>query len=199
MSCSNRVVLRDSRLRLDDCALSERESNNYKIDDYQHFNPALQYDHLKNDYEDFANCNQMVPTSGMGSTHPELVDVDSKLKIGSEFTMKKVLNQDLRKLGANGNPETERLMQENRLKRGNDFGDGTKRCDTLSEASTLDLQLTPMISCLRDNIQNPNNIVPIWTWGGDSTRDVLYQKAFLENQGMKFINGIPVDSCGFQK
>ena len=43
-----------------------------------------------------------------------------------------------------------------------------------------------MVKCLKDNIQNPNHVVPTWTWGGEPTRDALKQKEFLENQGFRF-------------
>ena len=51
---------------------------------------------------------------------------------------------------------------------------------------------------LKDNIQNPNHIVPTWTWGGEPTRDALKQKEFLQNQGFRFTNGIAHQACGFQ-
>ena len=87
---------------------------------------------------------------------------------------------------------------ENRMRRGNDFG--LKRCDVISEVSTLDLQMYPLVPCLARNIQNPDNIVfdpSKMVWGGAPTRDSIQQKKFLEQQGFKFTNGIAERTCGF--
>ena len=142
-----------------------------------------------------ANCNNMVVNNGYGYSDSCNIDTDSRLRNGAELTDKSTLNEQFRKCGAN-ECEDEKNMTENRMRRGNDFG--LKRCDTVSEASTLDLQFTPMVKCLKDNIQNANHIVPTWTWGGEPTRDSLKQKEFLQDQGFRFTNGVAHQACGFQ-
>jgi hypothetical protein len=194
MSCSNRNVHLDNRVGLDDCALAANERQNIKIDEYNLYNPRV--DCSDKNYMGVSECNNMVVNNGYGFTDACNVDIDSRLRNGGELTDSKVLNQKYRKCGVNGDCEDEVNMIENRLKRGNDYG--LKRCDTISEVNTLDLQFTPMIKCLKNNVQNPNHIVPTWTWGGEPTRDPLKQKEFLKSQGYQFQNGIAERACGFQ-
>ena len=193
MTCVNRNVHLDNRMGLDDCALAANEKQNNKIDQYQLYNPRA--DCNDKQFMDIAACNNMVPNNGFGNSDSCNIDTDSRLRNGAELTDKSTLNEQFRKCGAN-ECEDEKNMTENRMRRGNDFG--LKRCDTVSEASTLDLQFTPMVKCLKDNIQNANHIVPTWTWGGEPTRDSLKQKEFLQNQGFRFTNGVAHQACGFQ-
>jgi len=195
MSCENRNVHLDNRLGLDDCALAANERQNTKIDNYYLYNPRS--DCTKKEYMEVAACNNMVVNNGFGNSDACNIDMDSRLRNGGELTDKQTLNQKYRQCGANkGDCEDDVRSLENRMRRGNDFG--LKRCDTLSEASTLELQMTPMINCLKSNIQDPNHIVPTWTWGGEPTRDSLKQKEFLETQGFRFTNGVAHQACGFQ-
>jgi hypothetical protein len=196
MYCANRNVNLDNRMGLDDCALAANEKQNKMIDDYYLYNARL--DCNDKEYMNIAACNNMVPNNGFGYSDACNIDNDSRLRNGSELTDKKYLNQKFRKCGANkfDNCDDDVKSIENRMRRGNDYG--LKRCDTLSEASTLDLQFVPMVKCLKDNIQNPNHIVPTWIWGGEPTRDSLKQKEFLEDQGFRFTNGIAHQACGFQ-
>ena len=193
MTCVNRNVHLDNRMGLDDCALAANEKQNNKIDQYQLYNPRA--DCNDKQFMDIAACNNMVPNNGYGNSDSCNIDTDSRLRNGAELTDKSTLNEQFRKCGAN-ECEDEKNMTENRMRRGNDFG--LKRCDTVSEASTLDLQFTPMVPCLKNNIQNANHIVPTWTWGGEPTRDSLKQKEFLQDQGFRFTNGVAHQACGFQ-
>ena len=70
------------------------------------------------------------------------IDNDSRLRNGADITQKHVLNQKFRKCGANNGTDCEddKNSTENRMRRGNDFG--LRKCDTVSEVSTLDLHLT---------------------------------------------------------
>lgn len=195
MTCVNRNVHLDNRMGLDDCALAANERQNNRIDNYYLYNPRS--DCKDESFMEVANCNNMVVNNGYGFSDSCHIDNDSRLRNGSELTSKHTLNEKFRKCGANsGDCEDDVRSIENRMRRGNDFG--LKRCDTVSEAETLDLHLTPMISCLKKNIQNPNHIVPTWTWGGEPTRDSLKQKDFLETQGFRFTNGVAHQACGFQ-
>jgi hypothetical protein len=139
----------------------------------------------------------MIVNNGYGYTDGCNVDIDSRLRNGGELTSKNIVNQDFRKC-ANNDCDMDMKSIENRMRRGNDFG--LKRCDVISEVSTLDLQMYPLVPCLSRNIQNPDNLVfdpNKMVWGGAPTRDSLQQKKFLEQQGFKFTNGIAEKSCGF--
>jgi|TARA_B110000259_G_C13977735_1_gene387377 hypothetical protein len=194
MSCIGKNFNLDSRLGLDDCALVANEKQNIQIKDYELFNPIE--DCTDRRFDKVALCNNMVITNGYGNSDSCNIDIDSRLRNGGELTNHGILNQKFRKCQ---DCDDDKDAVENRIKRGNDFG--LKRCDVISEVSTLDLQFTPMIPCLSHNIQNaehivfnPNKIV----WGGQPTRDSLQQKKFLERQGFKFNKkGIAEQACGF--
>lgn len=193
--CENKNFFLDGRLGLDDCALAANEKQNKSIDDYYLYNPRAGCEDRK--FDTVAQCNNMVVNNGFGYTDGCNVDIDSRLRNGGELTSKNIVNQDFRKC-ANNDCDMDMKSIENRMRRGNDFG--LKRCDVISEVSTLDLQMYPLVPCLARNIQNPDNIVfdpNKMVWGGAPTRDSLQQKKFLEQQGFKFTNGIAEKSCGF--
>jgi hypothetical protein len=184
----------DARLKLDECALAANEKTNKRIDEYYQYNPIA--DCSSKEYMNIAECNNFVPNNGYGYTNGCVVDVDSRLRNGQEINTKFCVNEQYRSCDNGGDCNVNMKSLENRMKRGNNFG--MKRCDVLSEVDTLDLQLIPLIPCLAHQIQNPNNLVESgWVRGGAPTRDVLEQKKFLESQGVKFVQGIPENSCGF--
>lgn len=193
--CENRNFFLDGRLGLDDCALAANEKQNVSIDNYYLFDPRDNKEVGK--FNQVSACNNMIVNNGYGYTDGSNIDIDSQLRNGSEITNKSVINQEYRRC-ANNDCDMDMKSIENRMRRGNDFG--LKRCDVISEVSTLDLQMYPLVPCLARNIQNPDNIVfdpSKMVWGGAPTRDSIQQKKFLEQQGFKFTNGIAERSCGF--
>ena len=195
--CKNNNFFLDSRLGLDDCSLAANEKQNESINEYYLFNSVNEGCKDKK-FNNVAQCNNMVVNNGFGFTDGCNVDIDSQLRNGGELTSKNIVNTDFRKC-ANNDCDMDMKSIENNMRRGNDFG--LKRCDVISEVSTLDLQMYPLVPCLQRNIQNPDNIVfnpDKLVWGGAPTRDSLQQKKFLENQGFKFTNGIAERACGFQ-
>lgn len=193
--CENRNFFLDGRLGLDDCALAANEKQNVSIDNYYLFDPRDNKEVGK--FNQVSACNNMIVNNGYGYTDGSNIDIDSQLRNGSEITNKSVINQEYRRC-ANNDCDMDMKSIENRMRRGNDFG--LKRCDVISEVSTLDLQMYPLVPCLARNIQNPDNIVfdpSKMVWGGSPTRDSIQQKKFLEQQGFKFTNGIAERSCGF--
>ncbi len=193
--CENRNFFLDGRLGLDDCALAANEKQNVSIDNYYLFDPRDNKEVGK--FNEVSACNNMIVNNGYGYSDGSNIDIDSQLRNGSEITNKSVINQEYRRC-ANNDCDMDMKSIENRMRRGNDFG--LKRCDVISEVSTLDLQMYPLVPCLARNIQNPDNIVfdpSKMVWGGAPTRDSIQQKKFLEQQGFKFTNGIAERSCGF--
>jgi hypothetical protein len=195
MSCSKKNFHLDNRLGLDDCALNADEKQNVRINQYELYNSHA--DCNNKGFENVAECNNMIVNNGFGVSDGCHIDIDSRLRNGSEYTDNRILNPDFRKC-ANNDCDDSMKSLENRMRRGNDYG--LKNCDTISEVSTLDLQFTPMVPCLSRNIQNPVHIVPDpskLVWGGQPTRDSLQQKKFLKTQGFKFVDGVAVNACGF--
>ena len=195
MSCAKRNFHLDNRLGLDDCALNADEKQNIRINNYELYNPRK--DCNNRNFENLAECNNMIVNNGYGVTDSCHIDTDSRLRNGGEYTDNRIINTEIRKC-ANGNCEDSMNSLENRMRRGNDYG--LKNCDTISEVSTLDLQFTPMVPCLAKNIKNPVHYIPdpsLLVRGGAPTRDSLQQKKFLQSQGFKFVDGVAVNACGF--
>jgi len=46
---------------------------------------------------------------------------------------------------------------------------------------------TPLVGCMQD-IQDPNHIVPSWTWGGEPTRDFVRRKEMMNRCGYGMTN-----------
>jgi hypothetical protein len=48
---------------------------------------------------------------------------------------------------------------------------------------------TPLVNCMKD-VQDPDHIVPSWTWGGEPTRDFVRRKEFMNRcgYGQKFLH-----------
>jgi hypothetical protein len=73
--------------------------------------------------------------------------------------------------GGRGNPDVESLLQHAEQVR---LG---KECGTVTEM-TFDNQFTPMIDMLKNNIQNPKNLIPEvaangWIRGGIPSREYI--------------------------
>ena len=44
-------------------------------------------------------------------------------------------------------------------------------------------RMTPMLDCIKKDVQNPKNIIPTWINGGEPTRDFVRRQEFLESCG----------------
>ena len=42
-------------------------------------------------------------------------------------------------------------------------------------------RFTPLLPCLKDNIQNQKHIVPPWQWGGENSRETMRQQDFQQS------------------
>jgi hypothetical protein len=68
-------------------------------------------------------------------------------------------------------------------------GDQTREkraCNVLAGSSTLDNVIVPLVPCLAENIQNPDHIVPPWTWGGVPSRELVREAEYLEKCGYEY-------------
>jgi hypothetical protein len=149
---------------------------------------------------EFSSDNHLVYMDGFGSAKDCTVVDDSKIRYGWEMTNKRG-NQQLPKRVFTAIPDLGRgsfnPQLEDTVKQGEDTNT-RKTCDNLSEASLLKYTMTPLLDCIRGTIQDPDNIVPSWTWGGENTRDTVNQKAFLEQQGYAFDGNVwrkKISSC----
>jgi len=79
-----------------------------------------------------------------------------------------------------------RPVMESQLQQG-DSVQNKKSCDTTTEMSHIQYRHTPMISNLRDNIQNPNNLVEGaasegWVRGGLPSRELIRDQDYFERK-----------------
>jgi hypothetical protein len=120
---------------------------------------------------------------GYGVANACTVDNDTKLRNDQIITRGKCKNQLSSRL-FNASPYLFRGElepdTESRIRQG-EFNNKNKTCDLLSEKS-LDV-FTPMLPCLKENIQDDKHIIPTWARGGEHTRDHIKQQGFLERNG----------------
>jgi len=178
------------RLGSDVCWINAQNEQSKTIYDYHLFNfyktnvPECESENKK--LREFVVENNLHIKEGYGFTNSCLVDNDSMLRNKRKMTQGKCKNQlDTRLFHAvpdlsHGGFKAE---MESKLTQGEDTGE-KKSCDVLS-GKGLDV-FTPLIPCLKDNIQDPNNIVPQWIRGGEHTRDHLKQKKYLNKNGYHF-------------
>lgn len=176
----------DHRVGTDTCAIESVNEQNKRMEDYMLFNLyrgnqlecAAEVDKIK----EFMSENHMTIRDGYGFTNACQVDKDSSIRIDAT-KLKRGKNQMFTRTfqavpnlsKGDVNVESESRIQQGELTF-DDFQCTGKSFDVF----------TPMIPCLKENIQNPNNLIESWTRGGDTTRDTLKQKEFLEKNGYHF-------------
>lgn len=176
----------EHRIGADACANDAKNKQNEMYNQYLAFNYFKECDGREN-LQTFSTDNHMVYRDGFGSADTCTVNDDSMLRYGWEWTH--IRNpQQLPKRVFTAIPDLSsgafHADVESRLRLGEDTNT-KKTCDPVSEVSTLDHSITPMLPCVK-SVQDPQHIVPSWTWGGENTRDTVFQTQFLEENGYAF-------------
>jgi hypothetical protein len=190
---NNRQFDLEHRIGADKCAQNARDIQNKSIDNYYMFNVFAQTNPTDckdnaaaNKLQEFADVNHVVFRDGYGVANHCRIDDDSKLRNESQMTNDRFKTQIFPRI-FQGVPNFARggfvPNVESRLVQG-ETNMSHNSCTQLSEIN-FD-RFTPLLSCLQDNVQNPRNIVPEWTWGGEPTRDSVRQGRFLEENGYQF-------------
>jgi hypothetical protein len=168
----------DHRLHQDECSVIARNLQDKSVLDYNTWNHVPTH---KNEcssettkINQFASDNYMTIKDGFGMTGGCTVDADSKLRNDAQWVSDRHKTQ-LHPRIFQSVPGLRRggLISEveGPLQQGIDTW-ADRPCNVLSEVSLLSYTQMPMISCLKENIQNPNHLVEPWTRGGEFTRDV---------------------------
>ena len=192
----SRQFVLESRIRTDKCAQLAREQQNTSIDNYYLFNSyamtnpsdcsASNAGSAAAQVQAFADANYTVYRDGFGYTSACRIDEDSKLRNDSQMTHDRLKSQMFPRI-FQAVPNFARggfvPNVESRLVQG-EYTVNQNSCTRLSEKD-FD-RFMPLIQCLNDNVQNPNHIIPQWTWGGEPTRDTVRQSRFLEEHGYQF-------------
>jgi hypothetical protein len=174
----------ENRLGTDECALNSENEQNKRIEEYMMFNmyPGIECDGDVKKVHEFMTENHMTIRDGYGFTNSCRVDQDSEMRIDSNK-----INRDKNQMFTRtfqAVPDLSRgdinVDNESRIQQGEITFD-----DFQCQGKPLDV-FTPMLPCLRENIQNPDHLVESWVRGGETTRDTLKQKDFLEKNGYRF-------------
>lgn len=181
-SCPLAAYDNENKLNADFCAQDARDLQNTSIQDYRLFSTTAQG--CDNNFQKCAIQNRNLWwKKGYGYTDGCVVDNDSEMRNNSKVTHDKHKTQ-LFTRNYVANPALGRGVNvpnlESRLIEGLDTTQ-IRQCDRLDE-KTLDVFI-PMISCLQDNVQNPDNIIPTWTWGGDNSRLLMRDSTVLQKVG----------------
>jgi hypothetical protein len=176
------------RLGYDDCAVRAKNNQNASIIDYRTYdaykntraNCTRRFDELNA----FAMANRNLTFRDGFGTHSCRVDADSKLKLEAELTNERFKQQLFpRVFGAIPDLARGRLLPnvESRLIHGMDTS-SDKQCNRTTEKQHF--RPTPCV-----DVQRVENVVPQWTWGGASSREIARSPAFLNMLGFD-VNGI---------
>lgn len=177
---------KEHRVGTDNCAIESVNEQNKRMEDYMLFNSyrgnALECSDDVKKIKEFMTENHMTIRDGYGFTNACRVDNDSMMRIDNNkinrdrnqiFTRTFQAVPDLSKGDMN-------VENESRIQQGEITFD-----DFQCKGKPLDV-FTPMLPCLRESIQNPDHLIESWTRGGDTTRDTIKQKEFLEKNGYHF-------------
>ena len=174
----------ENRLGTDECALNAEMEQNKRIEAYMMFNmyPGTECDSDVKKVNEFMTENHMTIRDGYGFTNSCRVDQDSEMRIDSNK-----INRDKNQMFTRtfqAVPDLSRgdvnVENESRIQQGEITFD-----DFQCQGKPFDV-FTPMLPCLRENIQNPEHLVESWVRGGETTRDTLKQKDFLQKNGYHF-------------
>ena len=181
-----------NRIKSDQCSINAHSKHNDEISAYNTFNtwvtnaPTLEECASERDkLQEFSTNNYMTTRDGYGVSTGCLIDIDSDIRKPSVTSCgeRNQLFTRVFQAGpmiAHGN--LNQTDAESQLLQGDDTF-GKPSCRRSQPPPTYDL---PLLDCVKNNIQNPNHIIPKWTRGGDATRDTLKQKEFLEKNGYQF-------------
>lgn len=177
----------ENRLSVDQCALFTKDLQNKSLTDYNMYN---MYTTATCETTDLMNYTLENPNlrfkDGFGNVSGCTVDVDSEIRNNARMTNFREKEQlctrwyqSAPNLGKGG------LIPniESRLKLGEDTSD-IRECDIVAEKNFN--RFIPMVGCLSDNIQNPENIILPFERGGKFTRDYVMDDEYLSKCG--FVN-----------
>lgn len=178
-----------ARLVDDECALVTREYQNRSIGDYMLYNSYVT-SQCKKDKKEFDNFVSQNPNlrfkDGFGFLNGCVVDVDSELRNGAKFTNEREKSQlctrwnqavpSYNKGGLIVNVDT-------RMKFAEDTS-AIRDCDRITEKDFN--RFIPLTPCLAKTIQDPEHIVPRFSWPGAATRNYVQDNQYLQQCG--FVN-----------
>lgn len=189
------LFVNSGSLRMDDCAQALQDKTNAYWSKHQLYNPAKCDGTNDDEISRFAaKYPNLRIRRGVGNVDSCNVDNDSTLRTGGFDVRRKRYQLFPREFQAvpdmgRGDflPELDNMLsrgsQREYERRPNSI---VRDCESLSEKEND--RMTPMLQCLKQTVQDPKNIVPTWTWGGDSARMLNRSPEFLESCGFKLVD-----------
>lgn len=175
-----------ARLVDDECALVTREYQNRSIGDYMLYNSYLT-SQCKKDKTEFDNFVSQNPNlrfkDGFGFLNGCVVDTDSELRNGAKFTNEREKSQLCTRWNQavpSYNKGGLIVNVDSRMKLAEDTS-ALRDCDRLTEKDFN--RFIPLTPCLAKTVQNPEHIIPKFTWGGAATRNYVQDNQYLEQCG----------------
>lgn len=195
MYCDTRKVDRcpgwgfdeNNRLSQDTCAQKSRELENISMMEYKVFDPRSSVARSTRDcFVD--NHRNLRYKDGYGHVDACNIDVDSMLRNNARMTSMRQRDQLLTRWYT-GLPNFDRgglnPDVDSRMKMAGEDTSTDAPCPrTLSEVE-FD-RLTPMLDCVKDAVQDPNNIIFPTPRGGEITRNQVREPKYLESCGFRF-------------
>jgi len=182
------------RIEADPCAQDARQRENFDVFSYHLFNSyrtnlaePKACEKAAGELEEFYTDNFMRIRNGYGVASACVIDEDSRMR-NIPMTHDRGRHQLIQRTfqavpdlsHGEARPVTESTLQQ---------GENTYQSNEC-ERNHVQSQFLPMIPCLRNTVQDPRHIIPSWTRGGESTRDTLKQKEFMEKNGYAFDQGV---------
>jgi hypothetical protein len=159
---------------LDKCAKNAKNHVNESIKDYNLWNTYSCEDDKEKALNEFAMKNlNLRMRKGYGNTPSCHVDTDTELRLNAKWTSERAKTQLFSRFYT-GNPDMSKGMGSPTIESKLVQGDETSRlkmCERLSEKQ-FD-RFTPMIPCLKDNIQNVEHIVLPFNQAGQNSREFM--------------------------
>jgi hypothetical protein len=169
----------------DMCWMDYKNHGNEKISNYNTYEPYSQLlpcENSKIRTPDFMYDHpNLRGRAGYGLSEPCHIDTYSSLLKNDELMTKDKCRIQLTSRIFTGVPQLKGCSGD--INKELDIMTGTDSSIGVCRKNIMELQINhpvPLVDCMKD-IQNPNNIVPIWTNGGEDTRSYVNRLNFNKN------------------
>lgn len=176
--------LEQNRLTNDMCAVMSKELQNQAINMYNMFGTGPECDSLR--VVEFVSRNPNLHyRDGVGNANACVIDQDSDLRLNAALTNFREKEQlctrwyqagpNIGKGGLIANVESRLILSD----------DTQGHCQEVLAERNFD-RFVPMLGCLKNAVQNPDNVIPPFERAGQTTRDFVKNDAYLQKCG--FVN-----------
>lgn len=179
----------EHRVGADECAINARDYQDMSIADYSTWNTYMMQCNKEGEQklEDFSSKhNNLHYRNGYGFTTACVVDNDTDLRLNGKITHEKPKTQ-LFSRSFVAVPDLARgVVVPNLLSRLVSGGEDTTQVRECNRLTELDWQrFTPLIPCLKDNVQNVKHVVLPFPQNGENSRILMKNSQTLNKCGYR--------------